>query len=213
MLYRFSKTQSLLASLVAIFLFIDIFNKAFMAHEPGRIFWYSTVGLAFTAVALFTENSFLVTTVACALFIPEGIWTLGFFFFLFSQKSLPGVSPHAFSLSLTRYASFITLYHLLFIPSLVYAVLHLKKVSHFGWLGAFSFASIVAILTYTLNNGHDNINCIYSIQNCVSLISPLYKISNPLRIIIAVTLLTLFVYIPTNIVLSKVIKQKSRKRR
>lgn len=211
MLHRFSKTSSLLAYLITAFLFIDIFNKVFIAHEPERIFWYSTVGLAFMAVALFTENSFLVTAVACALFIPEGIWTIGFFSFLFFQKSFPGISSHAFSLSLVRYASFITLYHLIFIPSLIYATTQLKKVSRFGWVGAFLFASIVGMLTYTLNDGHDNINCIYSIQNCISLISPLYKISNPLRIVIAIMLLTLFIYIPTNIVLFKTIRQKHRK--
>lgn len=81
--------------------------------------------------------------------------------------------------------------------------LDLKKINPKGWIGAIVFALIVGFLTYVFGKSTDNVNCVYSTANCISNIEILYKISNPLRIMVAVFLLGIFVYMPTNYLLMR----------
>lgn len=201
-----AKIYLILSLSFAIFFLSDAVAKIFVFHAPARILWYSTLGLLLVSLALITESSFLVTTAICTLFFLEGLWTVGFFYFVLFHGQLIQISTHAFSVNFRDFVSFVTLYHLLFIPSLIYALLNLKKVSRFGWIGACFFAVGVGILSFIFAGGHDNINCIYSVNNCIRFLGPIYKISNPFRILTVVFLLTLFVYIPTNIILWQVRK-------
>lgn len=195
-----------LSLLIFAILLIDIVDKVFITKTPARVFWYSTIGLAFTGLAVLTENSFIVTVALCLLLLPEGLWTLGFVLYTLSHGHFLNLPSYAFSLDFRNFSSFITVYHLLFIPSLIFALYKAKKISAFGWIGAAVFALIVGILAYALNKNPDNINCIYSVKNCLNTVSPLYRIPNPERIVVAVVLLTLLIYLPTNLILLKLKK-------
>lgn len=203
-----SLTNLYLGLLIIISFFIDAIFKIFVFEQPGRVLWYSTLGLLFMAAALFRKSSFMSTAVISAFFFLEGLWTIGFFYILIFQESFFGFSPYAFSLDIKNISTIVTLYHLLFLPVVVYLYINLKKVSPFGWVGASLFALATGLLTYFFNNGPDNVNCIYSVDNCAKILNPLYSISNPLRIFAVVAVVTFFVYIPTNIILWQVKKSK-----
>ena len=199
----------LLLLLTLSLFFLDTFYKVFILHAFYRVFWYSTMGLFLISLALILENSFIATTSMVALFLIEGIWTVGFFYSFLTHNQILSLSSSTFDINLRNYYSLITLYHLIFIPILIFIFTKLKRVNSNGWIGAAAFASVVGFLTYVFGSSSDNVNCIYSTQNCISNIRFLYNIQNPLRIIIAVFLLTVFVYIPTNYFL---IKLKARNR-
>ncbi len=203
---KISKLSLFLSVVLTLFFLVDVFNKLYFLHAPERIFWYSTIGLFFTIIALISENGFLITALFCALFVFEGLWTIGFVSQVFFHKPFLGIASYAFSLRTTRLEFIITMYHLFFIPTYMYLVLKTKKVHQFGWIGASCFAFVIGVATYVFTSGRENINCIYKANDCLSIPLPLYALANPLRIIVAVVLLTLFIFIPTNFILKRFVR-------
>lgn len=195
------KTYFFLSIVLILSFVVDAIAKVVILQAPARVFWYSALGLVLLAMAFLMESSFLMTTTICVLFFIEGLWTLGFFYFLIFHGQVLQVSTYAFSVNFRDFSSFVTLYHLFFVPFIIYAYMHLKKVSRFGWLGAFFFALFAGVIAFMFAGGHDNINCVYSAATCIRFLEPFYKIPNPYRILVVVSVLTLFVYIPTNIIL------------
>lgn len=138
-----------------------------------------------------------------ALTIIEGIWDLGFFSKLLLNKEIPGVATYAFTSNYPRWEFFITIYHLLIVPIVIFALFKIKKIHSMGWLGASIFTAIVSITTYLFVRGRENINCIYKVDYCQNFLKPLYQFSNPFRIFLGILFLTIFLFAPLNYLILK----------
>lgn len=189
------------ALILFLFWIADTFTKIFILGEPLRTLWFSSVGLIITAIALFTESSFLITSMFSALAVIEGIWDIGFFSKLLFNISIPGVAVYAFQNGYPNWQFVITLYHLFIIPALFFAVIKIKKIHKWGWIGATLFTSLIAFLTYTLPGNKENINCIFRVDYCQSFLKPLYQFDNPERILVGVYLLSALLFLPLNYLL------------
>lgn len=175
-------------------------GNVFLAHKPEWLLWYSSAGLLFSAIAILTRNSFLLTSMFCALFVIESIWSIGFFSLLIFHKSLYGMVEYAFSPAFPRKDFYIGLYHVLIPISLLWGVAA-NKINKYGWLGATLYAGILATATYIFSNPSENINCAFSAKRCVSFLSIFMSLSGPFRIIIGLAMMSLLLFIPTNYVL------------
>lgn len=193
-----------LGVLMFSFWFADTIYKTFVLHAPLRTLWFSSAGLGVTTLALFTRSSFLITSMFSALTVIEGVWDVGFFSQLLFHKKISGVAEYAFASNYPKWEFFITLYHLLIIPVIIFALIKVKKIHKFGWLGATLFTSIVVFLTYFLVQSPENINCIKTIDYCQTFFRPLYRFDNPLRIFVGIFVATLFLYLPLNLILIRV---------
>lgn len=187
-----------------LFWVADAVYKAFVLQAPLRTLWFSSAALGVTTMALFTRSSFLITSMFSAVTITEGIWDVGFFSQLLFHRAIPGVATYAFTPHYPKWEFFITMYHLLIVPVVIFALIKVRKIHKLGWLGATLFTTIVSFLTYFLVNGKDNINCIFSADYCQFFFKPLYQFDNPLRIFIGVSALTILLFIPLNWIILKI---------
>lgn len=193
-----------LGTLMFFFWILDAAYKTFVLHAPLRTLWFSSAGLGVTTLALFTKNSFLITSMFSALTVIEGIWDVGFFSQLLFGIKIPGVAEYAFASNYPRWEFFITMYHLLLVPVVIFALIKVKKIHKLGWLGATLFTTVISFLTFFLVRGKENINCIFSQDYCQFFLKPLYQFDNPARIFMGIFILTFFIYIPLNILLVKI---------
>ncbi|QQG44339.1 MAG: hypothetical protein HYW86_00250 [Candidatus Roizmanbacteria bacterium] len=186
----------------------DAYLKIFILKAPQRMLWYSATGLGLTTIALMTRNSFLITSMFCALVINESIWTISFISNFFLKADIVQVADYAFKASYSKFKFIVTSYHLFLVPALVAGLLVTKKIHRLGWLGAYFFASIVAVLAYILPDPFgENINCVRSegvrmTESCKLYFSSFYNGFNDFPMIFIVTaILAYFVYLPINYLL------------
>lgn len=196
------KKDGTLLTLGTIFIaywLLDFFNNALLKHDYSWLLWYSAAGFLLTGIALVIQNNKLIYSLFCALFIVESIWIIDLFYVIASHKSLIGFAEYILSPGFHTKDLYFTLYHSLIPIGLLIAVLRIKKPYKYAWIGATIFASTLAVLTYFLTNpSTSQVNCLHSINQCHTVFSFLYKINNPYRIFVALTGLTVFVYIPTD---------------
>lgn len=181
---------------------IDFFNIVFLYHKPDSLLWYSNAGLLATSISLLKRNSLLTAILFCALFMVELLWGIGFLLLIFSQ-SIPGLVKEL-ALRYEIKDLVLTLYHFIIPPALLIGVLKLKKVHKHAWIGAFVYVATLSFLTYFLISPERSVNCVHPVENCRIFIPFLSTIQNPARIFIALGLLTIFVYIPSNYFLYKI---------
>ena len=101
----------------------------------------------------------------------------------------------------------ITSYHAVIIPFLLVGILKEKVVHKKAWIGAALFTTIVTFLTYVLVDSHETTNCVHRIDNCRPFIFYLEFVANPLRTALGIAIATVFLFIPTNYLLIKIIKK------
>lgn len=195
----------LLGMLSISFWILDSLNKIFILHKPYLMIWYSSVGLLLTAIGLIRKNSFLLSSMFCALLLIESMWLISFFTILIVHHPITPIANYAFAADFPRFEFFTTLYHILLVPSVVFALTLIKKVHPLGWLGAFIFATGVSLIALLITPNNDNVNCIYA--PCEELFNHLYQYPNPWRIFLATISLTFFVYLPLNIATLKLAKR------
>lgn len=199
----FAKPNFLAAYVLVIFWLLDVFNKIFIAHVPLDVLWYSSLSLLLLIVALLTENVFLLSSAFCIVFFIEGMWSIGFLSILVADKHLLGIAEYAFSSGYPKQEFVITLYHLLLVPASFIGISTIKTVHKQAWIGALIFSTFVALATFLLAQPTNSINCIYIKKYCQNFLWFLYDFPIPLRIFLGITLITLFIYIPTNYLLLK----------
>lgn len=91
-----------------------------------------------------------------------------------------------------------SLYHLLLAPFSLLGALLINRVSKYAWIYSSLGALALGIGTYLFidNSRGENINCVF--ESCENLFSPIYLVTNPLRIILGTLLLGLLVFLPSN---------------
>lgn len=181
---------------------IDVINNYFIHHTVWSL-WISSVGIGLTAVSLLTRNTFMMTSLFCALFIVESFWTIGFFSHFFFKTSLMGLTDYLFDGRHSTTDFIITSYHIFMVPFLFIGILKEKIVHKKAWAGAALFAGVLCFFTYLLAEQHETINCVHSIEKCKPFLSFLENTTNPIRTALGVMTATLFLFIPTNYLLVK----------
>lgn len=196
-----NKPLMVLGVVCVVYWLLNFLNNAVLTHDYGWLLWYSSAGLLITGMALITQNTKLLYSMFCALFVAETVWMVDLFYVIFSHHPLVGFTGYMLSPSFNTKDLYFTLYHLLIPISLFIAIYQTKKIYKYGWIGAMIFAATLAILTYFLTSPYSQVNCIHSINQCQTIFSFLYTIGDLYRIIVALIGLTVFVFIPTNYLL------------
>jgi|GEM_PF-6918512 len=197
--------ELVLGILLLTFWIADSYIKTAIFHTPYRMLWYSSAGLFVTGIALLKRSSFLITSMFCALFFIEGVWTISFLSVIFLHKDIFSIASYAFNSQYSSKDFYITLFHLLLAPAVMLGVVRLNRIHQFGWVGAMIFTLFVAILSYLfVRNGQDNVNCVLNQTSCVKYFSFFYKFGSPQRIFLAVFAITLMLFYPTNRLLERI---------
>lgn len=200
-----------IALILACFWIADTWEKIFILHSPARILWWSSMGLGLTVIGLVTRNIFLITSMFCMLFVTESLWTLSFLSNLFFRNDNFLFAQYAFGEKFPAWAFLITLFHLLIIPSLIFALIKLKRVSSYGWAGAYVFGLLVAYLAYFFPDQREDINCVRGeIAGCKLYLQHLYFLPVGYRIFFAASFQLILFYIPLNMLLIILQRGKSK---
>ncbi|MEK6915443.1 MAG: hypothetical protein AABW89_02795 [Nanoarchaeota archaeon] len=129
------------------------------------ILWISYISLIILAIGLFKKNSGLIASQIAIIGIPYLIWNSDFFYHLFTSKSLFGITDYFFELNnLVAIEKIISFQHIFNIPLSLWA-LHLigLKKNNF-WIVSIVQIAFVFIITRTVTNYEENVNCVY--RNC-----------------------------------------------
>ena len=195
-----------------IYWLFDVINMIFIIHKPEFMLWYSSAGLFFTAIALITGNSVLISIMFCSLFLVESIWSLDFLGKIFFNKNFLGITSYVFSPSYSKKDFFMTMYHIFLPPILFFSVLKTKKVFRYSWAGSTVYLFVLLFLTYTFVSRSETVNCVHQLSQCKGLFSSIASITpNPYRVFVILTVLVVFVFIPTNYILLKIGKKRKWK--
>lgn len=183
-----------------IYWVVDFFKNAVLTHDYTWLLWYSSAGFLLTGIALITQNVKLIYSMFCALFVIETLWIVDLFYTYFNHHTLIGLTEYILSPAFQPQNLYFTLYHAFIPVGLFVAVLRIRKTYTYGWVGATLFTTTLLTLTYFLTGPHSQVNCIHTDQ-CHTVVSFLYKVNSLSRISIAILVLTLFIFIPTNYIL------------
>lgn len=206
------KKDKILVSLGMVYIvywFVDFYKNAVLTHDFSWLLWYSSAGFLLTGIALVTQNVKLIYSLFCALFVIETLWIVDLVYSFLNHHTLIGLTEYILSPTFQIKNFFYTLYHALIPIGLLVAVLRIKNTYKYGWAGATLFVTTLLTLTYFLTSPHSQVNCIHAINKCHSIFSFLYKINYLSRISVAIIVLTLCIFIPTNYILFYFKKQKT----
>ncbi len=172
----------------------------FMTEKLEYLLWYSLLGLCFLSLALLSRNYILISIIFCSLFFIEGVWFINFFGVVLFGYSLGNID-YDFIPGSPDFDWIGSAYHLLLAPFSLLAVLSINKVYPRAWIYSSLFALLLGLTTFVLvdNSEGENINCTFS--SCEELFAPLYDLTNPIRIIAGSLLLSIFVFLPSNLLI------------
>ncbi len=200
----------LLGTILFTYWLLDSWYKIFIQMAPTRMLWYSSMGLLITSIGLWKKNVFLLSSMFCTLLFQEGIWNLSFFANLISLPDPFQAASYAFGSKFPKMGLFITLFHLLLLPSIFYGLYKLKRVSRWGWLGAYIFALLINYLPLFFPDKED-VNCVRGqIASCQLFFGAFYGVNPLYGIFGGVTYQLFLIFIPANILLIN-ISTKSKK--
>jgi hypothetical protein len=203
-------TVTVLGIISLVYWLFDVVNNNFFLHEATWSLWFSSFGIGLTAIGLLTRNTFLLSSLFCALFVFEMSWNIGFFSHTIFHKSFMGLTDYLFNGNYTTKDFLITSYHISMIPFLLIGIIKEKVVHKTAWIGASLFTAVAVSLTYFFAGPHETTNCVHVIDNCRLFLFYLENVSNPLRSTLGVIIVTLFLFIPTNYALIKFLEAQEK---
>lgn len=197
-----------LSAILLSFWLLDTYLLIFVKHTPDQMLWWSRAGLGLSVVALLLRNNFLISTLFCALFIHESLWTVSFLSRLLFQTDKIQYTNYMFGSNFSPVLYMAGLFHLFLVPSLILAIIYTKKIHRWGWVGAALFGGIIMLLSYLVAEPARNLNCVLPdnhYQACHTYLGFFYnlgeaKLLNPYAgMLIIDILLTLFFFLPTGL--------------
>lgn len=185
----------LLLSLYARYLYLYLY----IDFVPQYLLWYSSLGLLLLGVALVTKNELLSSIAFCSLFAIEGFWLINFILAFFDLSI--GNKSYSFMPGSPNFDPLGSVYHIFLAPLSLFSILQIKKIYKSAWVYSTLGSFTIGILTYIYasNMEQENINCLF--QSCEPLFTSVYQIPNPTRIIVSTILLSLIIFLPSNLVL------------
>ncbi len=187
---------------------VDVFHSFFIYQNPYWVLWFSSLGLGLISYALLTRNKILLNVLFCVMFFIESAWLLGVLSWLVFDRSMFGIADYAFSPGFTAKDFFVTMYHVLIAPALLFGILREKTVYTFAWIGGVIYVVFLGLLTYFFVPTDQKVNCIHSLEYCGSLVAFLEPFSTPYRMMGGLSIFIAFILLPSNFLLNQFGKKK-----
>ncbi len=150
-------------------LILLIFGLAAFVHARyinfELIFWFCYLGMILIGVGLLTTKSNLILSQLNILMIPFIIWNLDFFYQLFTERSLFGVTDYVF-VNGDILGKIISLQHVFTLIFAVYGLYVLGIEKNKLWQISFLQGVLIFFLTRIFTSDDSNINCVF--RSCMS---------------------------------------------
>lgn len=139
---------------------LAVFNSAFIVGQPTQILWISYLMLLLIGIGILTENSFLINACLNIMIIPYTLWTLDFFYILFTGNELMGITDYFFEPG-PILGKIVGSQHMFsFILGLI-ALSMIKIERKDAWKLSSVILVIMFFISFGLTPPEDNINCVY----------------------------------------------------
>lgn len=129
-------------------------------YGPLNFLWFSDIALIGTAIALWSESSFLASMMAVGVLLPELLWNVDFFARLLFGVRLVGLSDYMFDEDRPRYLRLLSLFHLV-LPAVLAWLVATLGYDQRAWVAQTVLALFVLPLTYALTEPKRNINWVF----------------------------------------------------
>jgi hypothetical protein len=166
-------------------------------YGAGNFLWFSDVALFLTVPALWLESGLLASTAALSIVMLDLGWNVDFFGRLLTGRSLLGLSKYMFDRTIPLPVRLLSLFHIWF-PLLLLWMVYRLGYDERALVVQTVLAWVVLAVSYWVTDPSENINWVYGLRGE-------QQKSMPGRLHLALLMfgLPLFVYLPTHLVLKK----------
>jgi hypothetical protein len=160
-----SKTNHHVRIALGVFLLIlgalGIFNALYY-HSFSMIFWFCFLSVPLVGIGLLISSTALIKSQLYILAIPDLVWCIDFFYYLFNGHSLLGIVDYFFTTT-SILPKIITLQHIILVPIIFYSLVLLKNKEENSWKISIFQLIIIFILARIFTSPDVNINCVYNL--------------------------------------------------
>ena len=127
---------------------------------PANFLWLSDIAFLSLVPGLWLESSFIVSLVACMVFVAEALWSVSFFGRLLHLPRVTGIADYMFDNETPRWLRAVSLFHVPLLAVLVWGPWRLGyDPGVFPWAVLITWA--VLLLTRWLTGPERNVNHVY----------------------------------------------------
>ncbi len=183
---------------IAYTLFVCVVAAVYwLKYGASNFLWFSDIALFVTVPALWLESGLLASTMALSILLLDAAWNLDFFGRLMTGRSLLGLSKYMFARTIPLPVRLISLFHIWFPPLLLWLVYRLGYDER-ALLTQTVLAWVFLPVSYWVTDPRENINWVRGLRG-----EPQKWMSGRLYLGLLMLALPLFVYLPTHLVLKK----------
>jgi hypothetical protein len=166
-------------------------------YGRSNFLWFSDISLFLTIPALWFEIGLLASMVTLSILLLDIAWNVDFFGRLLTGRSLFGLSNYMFEAKIPLPVRLLSLFHIWFPPLLLWMVYRLGYDAR-ALLAQTVLAWVVLPVSYLVTNPRENINWVLGPRG-----EPQKWMPGLLYLALLMVVLPLFVYLPTHLVLKK----------
>jgi hypothetical protein len=166
-------------------------------YGASNFLWFSDIALFVTAAALWLENGLLASMMTLSILLLDIAWNIDVVSRLLAGRNVFGLSKYMFDGTIPRPVRLVSLFHIWF-PLLLLWMVYRLGYDERALLGQTLVAWLVLPVTYAFADTRENINWVRGPRG-----EP-QKVMPPLVYLVLVMLmLPLLIYLPTHLVLRK----------
>jgi hypothetical protein len=166
-------------------------------YGSSNFLWFSDIALLLTVPALWLENGLLAGAVTLSILLLDVAWNVDFFGRLITGHNLFGLSNYMFDRTIPIPVRLLSLFHIWFPPLLLWMVYRLSYDQRALLLQTL-IAWVVLPVSYWVTAPQDNINWVRGPRGELQ-----KRMPGPLYLTLLMIGLPLLVYLPTHLVLKK----------
>ena len=166
-------------------------------YGASNFLWFSDIALFVTAAALWLENGLLASMMTLSILLLDIAWNIDFIGGLLAGRNVFGLSKYMFDGTIPRPVRLVCLFHIWFPPLLLWMVYRLGYDER-ALLGQTLVAWLVLPVTYAFADTRENINWVRGPKGEPQKVMPAL-----LYLLLLMLLLPLLIYLPTHVVLRK----------
>jgi hypothetical protein len=162
--------------------------------------WFSDIALFATAAALWLESGLLASMMALSILLLDVAWNVDFFGRLTTGRSLLGLSEYMFDRTIPRGVRLISLFHIWFPPLLLWIVYRLGYDERALLAQTVLAWAVLPVSYWVVTEDSENINWVRGLRG-----KPQKWMPGWLYLTLLMLALPLFIYLPTHLVLKKLL--------
>ena len=166
-------------------------------YGSSNFLWFSDIALLLTVPALWLENGLLAGSMTLSILLLDVAWNVDFFGRLITGHYLFGLSNYMFDRTIPKPVRLLSLFHIWFPPLLLWMVYRLSYDQRALLLQTL-IAWVVLPVSYWFTDPQENINWVRGPRG-----EPQKRMPGPLYLTLLMIGLPLLVYLPTHLVLKK----------